>query len=100
MAEKTPTVTYKKPRRNKRAFKFIDTMYLYESMQEAIEIRNTLEEVAQKEEVESFSDLKPTLIKSELLYNIVDSYIESYEKLLKESLITSANISKIQPTIH
>lgn len=100
MADKAPTITYKKSRRNKRAFKFADTMYLYESMQEAINIRHTLEEATHEEELGSISELKPVLINSGLLYHIVDSYIESYEKLLKESLINSANISKIQSSIH
>lgn len=100
MAEKTLTVTYKKSRRpNKRAFKLWDTAYMYESMQEAINIRANIENLAD-ERNEDISDLGHAAVHIEVLYKLVDAYIDGYGKLLNENLIKTANISKIQPTIN
>jgi hypothetical protein len=98
--KKTLSVTYKKSRKNKRGFKLYNTMLMYKVVQEAIELKAALEKVAEEQNIEYVEDLKPTLINTELLYNLADGYIRGYEKLLKENLLTSANISKIQPTIH
>lgn len=97
MAEKTLTVTYKKRRINKRAFKFWDTEYLYEAMYEAVNIRANIDKVAETKPME---DSSMVAIPAGLLYHLADAYILSYDKLLKEELIKTANISKIQPTIN
>jgi hypothetical protein len=99
MAEKEPVViTYKKSKR-RRAYKFWDTAYVYEAMQEAIQIRANLEEISRLTNTDIYS-LPAVSIPGSVLYQIVDSNINSFEKLLKESLIKTANISEIQQTLH
>lgn len=100
MAEKTLTVRYKKSRNsNTRAFKIWDTEYLYESMQDAVNIKHTLDKLSEENNAD-FSNLGMATIPINVLHGLANSYIESYNKLLKEALIKSANISKIQPTIN
>jgi len=97
MAERTPVITFKKTRRNRRAFKLWDSAYLYEAMQEAVNIRSNIDKAA---EVEMPPEGAIAAIPISLLYHLADAYIDAYDRLLKEELIKTANISKIQPTIN
>ena len=96
MAEREIKVTYKKSRR-KRLYKFWDTVYVYEAMQQAVVIRANLQELSKSIDSE---ELPLVSIPGNILYQLVDSNIEAYERLLKERLIKTANISEIQPTLH
>lgn len=96
MAERVPVITYKKSR---RTIKFWDTVYLYENMQEAINVRATLEQAAEEKDCD-IDDIGNIAIPSDVLYRLADALIHGYEKLLKEGLIKSGNISKIQPTLN
>lgn len=99
MAEKVPVITYKKSRLNSRALKFWDTVDMYGSMQEAVNIKEVIEQTANLREV-SLEDFGTIAISAETLYNLADCYTQAYKKLLTEELIKSGNISKIQPTLN
>lgn len=92
------TVTYKKSKR-RRTYTFWDTAYVYHAMQEALQIRANLEELSRVTEL-GMDNLPIVSIPGSVLYQIVNSNIHSYEKLLQESLIKIGNISKIQSTLH
>ena len=98
MVEKKPTITYKK-RRSPRALKVWDVEYLYEAMQTAVSLISKIEQTADESET-SVEDLNPTLIDTAILYHIMDAYINAYERLMKEALINTGNISKISPTLN
>lgn len=100
MAEKltlSTKVEYRK-RRNPRAFKLWDSAALGSIMVNAAEIRAKIEEASKKAE-KSIDNLNPTNINTELLYFIVDGYLDIYSKLLAEGLLKTGNI-KSHPEIH
>lgn len=99
MAEKVPSITYKKRRYSKRALKFWDTVTMFNSMQKSLNIKHAMDKVAEGLGVYP-QDIGNIAISSEELYSLVESYAQAYNLLLKEDLIKSGNISKIQPTIH
>lgn len=99
MAEKTPTITYKKYRYNKRALKFWDTSDMFGSMQEAVNIKYVIEETAKEKGVHP-QDIGNIAISANVLYALADCFTQAYKLLLNEELIKSGNISKIQPTLN
>lgn len=99
MDERAKPVIKYKVSRNPRAAKLWNTSYLYNAMLQATQLKQDIEKVALEKE-SSIEDLDPTLIPTQLLWFIVDSYIDSYTMLMKESLIKSGNIHKISPTIN
>lgn len=99
MAEKTPTITYKKSRSNRRALKFWDTADMFDSMQEATNIRYVIEKVAEERDIHP-QDIGNIAISADVLYALADCFCQAYKLLLNEELIKSGNISKIQPTLN
>jgi hypothetical protein len=100
MAEKitlSTKVEYKK-RRSPRAFKLWDSAVYGAVMVHAAEIKYKIEE-ASKNTDKSIEELGHTNIDSELLYIVVDGYLDLYRKLLGESLLKTGNI-KSNPNIH
>jgi len=100
MAEKltlTTKVEYKK-RRNPRAFKLWDSSVFGAIMIHAAEIKSKIE-VASQTADKPVDELESTSIDTELLYIIVDGYLDMYKKLLSESLIKTGNI-KSNPNLH
>lgn len=87
-------ITYRK-RPNKRAIPLWETEQLYESMQDAVELLNVMSQVPP-----SASDDSSVHVDYSTLWNLCTAYISSYERLMRESLITSGNIHKIQPTLN
>lgn len=98
MNEKQPIVTYRKSR-SPRAARVWETANLYTAMVQAAEIKQGIEKILGEEEV-SISDMKPTLVPSEMLWFLMDSYLKAYSLLMKDGLIKSGNIHKISPTIN
>ncbi len=84
-------------RSNPRKFKLWDTAALTNAMYEAAEIRHKLERSCETKGVD-ISELDPTLINSEILYDVTLAYLASYEALMQEDLIHRS--SKLKPTIH
>lgn len=84
---------------NPRKFKMWDTHALNTAMYSAAEIKHKLESICVSENL-PMDEIKPTLIASDMLYLIVDSYLEAYEALIRENLIYTGNNSKIKPVIH
>ncbi len=84
---------------NPRKFKLWDTAVLNKAMYDAAEIKHKLEQICIKEEA-SLGNIKPTLISSDMLYNIVNSYLEAYEALSKEKLLHIGSPHKTKPTLH
>jgi hypothetical protein len=84
---------------NPRAARLRETSYIYAAMQQVIQVKHEIERVATETET-SIVDLKPTAIQTHLLWNILDEYLRAYNMLLKENLIKTGNIHKIQPTIN
>lgn len=100
MAEKltlSTKVEYKK-RRNPRAFKLWDSVVLNNTMVHAAQIKAKIEEASHTAQ-KPLSDLGHTNLDTELLYLIVDGYLDLYRKSLSESLIKTGNI-KSNPNIH
>jgi len=100
MAEKltlSTKVEYKK-RRNPRAFKLWDSAVYGGVMVHAAEIKHKIEEASQQAQL-PIGELKHTSIDSELLYIVVDGYLDLYRKLLNESLLKTGNI-KTNPNVH
>lgn len=93
-----PIIRYKKSKR-KRMYSFWDTVWVYNAMQESMIIQANIEELMDITSLE-LEELPLVSIPGGTLYKIVTSNIEAFEKLLKESLIKTGNISKIQPTLH
>lgn len=91
-------IRYKKSR-NPRAADLRNTGYLYTAMQQASQIKHDLEKISVDEQ-KPLSEIKPTLIPSDMLWFLADTYIDAYKLLMKERLIKSGNIHKIQPTLH
>jgi len=89
-------VTYKK-KRSTRSAKLWDTEYLFKAMQKASDIKAGLE---QKAEEASLEDIGLVGIPATELWFLLDAYTDAYQRLMKEALITSGNISKIQPTLN
>lgn len=98
MAEKIIPVTYKK-NRVPRAAKLWETTSLYNTMHTLSQLKNKIEELATKEGL-AVEELKPTMISTFMLWDIAANYELAYKMLMKESLINSGNISKIQPTLN
>jgi len=94
-------ITYKqrKTSPNPRAAKLRETGYFYTAMQQAAQLKYELERLSREQQIQ-LSDMKPTLIPTDMLWFLADSYLDSYNLLLKENLIKSGNISKISQTIH
>lgn len=88
-----------KEQRNPRAFKVWDTEYLYTTMVTASELKQSIESIASTLE-NGVYDMQPISVPAEMLWLLTQAYTDAYEKLLKEALITSGNISKIQPTLN
>ncbi len=84
-------IKYRKTR-TPRTFKIWETAYHYEAMQAAIEVKAILDNQEALDNV--------TAIDSEMLWHLTDAYIQAYERLMKEGLIISGNIHKIQPTLN
>jgi hypothetical protein len=84
---------------NPRKFKVWDTAALNTAMYNAAEIKHKLEEVCNKAGL-PLDEIKPTLISSELLYLLAESYLEAYDALLRENLIHTTSPHKTKPTIH
>lgn len=91
-------IRYKKSR-NPRAADLRNTGYLYTAMQQASQIKYDLEKIAEKENI-PLGELKPTVIPSEMLWFLADTYLDAYKLLMEERLIKSGNIHKIQPTLN
>lgn len=96
MTERKPTITIKKRR---RAIKFWDHQHLHSVLQDAVSVRAAIEE-AQDNSEEELQEMAPFLVSAEVLWNLTDSYIYAYDKLLKESLISSGNSIKISNELH
>lgn len=84
---------------NPRKFKVWDTAALNTAMYNAAEIKHSLEEICNKTG-KSMDQIKPTLIASDMLYLLVDSYLEAYDALLRENLIHTTSPHKTKPVIH
>lgn len=91
-------VTYKKSR-NPRSVKLWDTEYLYAAMQNAVDIKHNIEELSNKTNT-PLTEIGLIQIPAEDLWFLLDAYTDAYKRLMKEALITSGNISKIQPTLN
>ena len=91
-------IKYKK-RASARAADLRNTNYLYTAMQQAAQIKHDLEKISESED-KPLSDIKPTLIQSDMLWFLADTYLDAYKMLMKENLIKSGNIHKIQPTLN
>lgn len=91
-------VTYKKSR-NPRSVKLWDTEYLYRAMQDAMVIKYNIEELSTRTNT-PLTELGLLQIPAEDLWFLLDAYTDAYKRLMKEALITSGNISKIQPTLN
>lgn len=98
MVEKKPTITYKK-RRSPRSLKVWDTVFLFEAMQSAVHFKDKIEKVSLEKDT-PIEELDGTLIDTGILYHILDAYTDAYQRLMKEALINSGNISKISPTLN
>ena len=94
-------ITYKRSKLNSnpRAAKLRETGYFYRAMHLAAQIKYDLEKLATDEQL-SLSEIKPTLISSDTLWFLADTYLDAYNALQKENLIKSGNIYKIQPTLN
>lgn len=84
---------------NPRKFKVWDTAVLNTAMYHAAEIKHKLEKICTEEKL-PMSEVNPTMIASDMLYLIVDSYIEAYTKLEMEGLIHTSSPHKTKPVIH
>jgi hypothetical protein len=91
-------VTYKKSR-NPRSVKLWDTEYLYTAMQNAVDIKHNIEELSTRTDT-PLTEIGLIQIPAEDLWFLLDAYTDAYKRLMKEALITSGNISKIQPTLN
>jgi len=94
-------ITYKRRKTspNPRAAKLRETGYFYAAMQQAAQLKYDLEKLSLEKQI-PLADMKPTLIPTDMLWFLVDTYLDSYNLLQKENLIKSGNISKISQTIH
>lgn len=94
-------ITYKRRKTspNPRAAKLRETGYFYAAMQHAAQLKYEIEKVAVEKQV-TLTELGNTQISTDLLWFLADTYLDSYNLLLKENLIKSGNISKISQTIH
>ena len=90
-------VSEKEKEINPRRFKVWESAVLKQAMYHSAGIKDKLQEICIREEL-PIDEIKPTLISSEMLYMIVDSYLEAYDLLLKEELIHTS--PKITPTLH
>lgn len=84
---------------NPRVASLRDTGYMYQAMQHAAQIKHDLEKIA-VDNNKTLHEIGSTSVPSYLLWFLVDTYLDSYKMLLKENLIKSGNISKIQPTLN
>lgn len=84
---------------NQRRFGEWDTMVLRNAMINAADIRQTLQKDV-RENNGTFKGLGPVMVSSELLYHLCDSFLTSYEALVKENLIKTGHNPKISPSIH
>jgi hypothetical protein len=84
---------------NPRKFKLWDTATLNSAMYSAAEIKHKLEEICNNTGL-PVDEIKPTLIASDMLYLIVNSYVEAYEALMMENLLHLGSPHKTKPTIH
>lgn len=82
-----------------RAAKLRETGFLYAAMQQAAQLKADIEKISIETNTH-LSVMKPTIISTQMLWFLADTYLNSYNMLLKENLIKSGNISKISPTIH
>jgi hypothetical protein len=98
MVEKQVQITYKKSR-NPRAAKLWETSYYFTAMQYAMQVKHDIEKVAVAEQ-KQLKELGNTAVSTDMLWYLADTYLDAYKLLMKESLIKSGNIHKIQPTIH
>ncbi len=84
---------------NPRAAKLRETGYFYHALNHAADIKYGIEKLSTQTET-AINDLKPITVPAGMLWFLLDTYMDAYELLLKENLIKSGNISKIQSTIH
>jgi hypothetical protein len=94
-----------KKRRNTRELRIWESLGLTSTMIDAMGTKEHLEHYLDAKAVETglgmidIKSLGPTLIPTETLYRIVDSYLYMYGRLVEEGLIKTGNIHKIA-TIH
>ena len=93
-----PVITYKKSR-NLRVAKVWDTSYLYSAMVQSAQIKQDIEKASVEMKV-PIADLGNTVVPTHMLWFIVDTYLDAYKMLMKESLIKTGNIHKVSPTIN
>lgn len=80
---------------NQRKLRIWDAKALYTLLGTCIEFRTTIEEMM----AESDGSLPPSVVPTDMLYNIVAAYEVMYDLLLKEQLIKTGN-PKPTTTIH
>jgi hypothetical protein len=68
-------------------------------MQNAVDIKHNIEELSTRTDT-PLTELGLIQIPAEDLWFLLDAYTDAYKRLMKEALITSGNISKIQPTLN
>lgn len=95
-------ITYKRRKNSpaNRVLKLRDTAQHYTAMLYAADIKTDMEKVAAETQVFDLEQMGAVTIPAMNMYTIVDSYLKSYESLLKENLIKSGNMGRISSTIH
>lgn len=95
-----PKVSYRK-KRHLRSPKIWKIEYLFNAMQEAVNLKHVIEKVADSQDADIQAlPLGSVVVDPELLWYLSDTIEEMYGLLIREGLINSGNISKIQPTQH
>lgn len=84
---------------NPRRFRAWDTGTLKDSVNDATEIKHSLEQICAKENA-TIENIKPALVSAKTLYMLANCYLHAYEALVTEDLIHTGNSNKYSQTLH
>lgn len=75
--------------KSKRKFRIWDNKFLFQTLQQSIQLKNKIEERCNDKDFTRIEDLPMSVIPTSTVYNIVACYEAMYEKLLEEDLLVA-----------